>query len=194
MRGFSTNAGRVGAAVWALSIGLLAGCVSSKPAQAPVAAGPEWVNKGSGAFKDGGAGVFYGVGMAAGIRNPALARSSADDHARDEINKTLNTYVSSLGKKYMASTTAGDMKSSSEEQHVSNTLKVFAKSTLHGVVIIDHWKDPADGTLYSLAKLDMSAIKKTLDDTKELDSKVRDYVRANAEKAFDEVAAEEAKH
>jgi hypothetical protein len=31
-------------------------------------------------------------------------------------------------------------------------------------------------------------------DAKELDSKVRDYVKANAEKAFDDLAAEEAKH
>ena len=81
-----------------------------------------------------------------------------------------------------------------QEQHVSQTLKSFAKFTLHGAIIIDHWKDPSDGTYFSLCKLDMNAVKKTLEDAKELDAKVRDYVKANAEKAFDELAAEEAKH
>lgn len=155
---------------------------------------PDWVNKGNGAFKDGGQSVFYGVGIAQGIRNRSLSVVAADDRARGEIAKIMNSYVTVLTKDYMASTTAGAMDKSSEEQHVSQTLKNFAKFTLHGAVIVDHWKDPSDGTMFSLCKLDMNAVKKTLEDSKELDSKMRDYVRANAEKAFDELAAEEAKH
>ena len=85
------------------------------------------------------------------------------------------------------------MTKSSEEQHVSQVLKNFAKFTLHGAIVIDHWKDPSDGTMFSLCKLDMASIKKSLDDAKELDTRMRDFVRANAEKAFDELAAEEAK-
>ena len=86
------------------------------------------------------------------------------------------------------------MDKSSEEQLVTQTMKNFAKFTLHGATPIDHWKDPSDGTMFSLVKLDMSSVKKSLDESKELDSKMRDYVKANAEKAFDELAAEEAKH
>jgi hypothetical protein len=170
------------------------GCGGNKVSGPVAEKAPEWVNKGNGAFKDGGAAAFYGVGIAQGIRNRALSVSAADDRARAEIAKIMNSYVSVLTKDYMASTTAGDMKQSSEEQHVSQTLKNFAKFTLHGAVIIDHWKDPADGTMFALCKLDMAAVKKTLADSKELDEKMRDYVRANAEKAFDELAAEEAKH
>jgi hypothetical protein len=90
--------------------------------------------------------------------------------------------VAVLAKDYMASTTAGDMSASSEEQHVEQALKTFSKATLHGARIIDHWRDPADGSLFSLAELDLFAFKNTLDDYKELDEKVRDYVRENAEK------------
>ena len=155
---------------------------------------PEWTQKASGAFKDGAGNVFYGVGIAQGIRNRALSVTAADDRARAEIAKIMNSYVTVLTKDYMASVTAGDMSKSSEEQMVSQTMKNFAKFTLHGAVIIDHWKDPSDGTMFALCKLDMAAVQKTLADSKELDSKVRDYVKANAEKAFDELAAEEAKH
>lgn len=186
--------GRISAILFTLGLAIAAGCARSvKPG--PIAEkAPEWVNKGNGAFKDGGQSVFYGVGIAQGIRNRALAVTAADDRARAEIAKIMNSYIVVLTKDYMASTTAGDMTKSSEEQHVSQTLKNFAKFTLHGAVIIDHWKDPSDGTLFALCKLDMAAVKKTLEDSKELDSKVRDYVKANAEKAFDELAAEEAKH
>jgi hypothetical protein len=143
--------------------------------------------KGSGAFDVEGSKVFYGVGVASGIKNPAALRQTSDNRARAEIARTLEVYVASLSKDYMASTTAGDMSESSEEQHVEFALKTFTKATLHGATIVDRWKDPADGTMYSLCELDLVAFKETLDDYKELDEKVRDYVRDNAEELHDEM-------
>ena len=180
----------------AVAVAALAGCAGPTVVQKPlVAQAPEWVNKGSGAFKDAtGGDIFYGVGMASGIKNRALAVTAADDRARAEVAKVMNTYVAALTKSYMASTTAGDMSKSSEEQHVESTMKTFAQFTLHGAVIIDHYKDDSDGTLFSLCRLDLQAVKKSLDNAKELDSKVRDYVRTNAEKAFDDLQGEAAKH
>ena len=178
-----------------VAVAALAACATPQPS-APIASNaPEWVNKGSGAFKDAsGKQVFYGVGIAQGIRNRALAVTASDDRGRAEIAKIMNSYVTTLTKDYMASVTAGDMTKSSEEQMVSSTMKNFAKFTLHGALPVDHWKDPSDGTLFALVKLDMSAVQQSLNESKELDSKVRDYVKANAEKAFDELSAEEAKH
>ena len=187
------NVTRLSAAAFALSAALLAGCSGNKAA--PIAQNaPEWVNKGSGAFKDQGKPVFYGVGIMQGVRNRALSVGGADDRGRGELTKIMNSYVTTLTKDYMASITAGDMTKSSEEQLVSQTMKNFAKFTLHGSIPVDHWKDPSDGTLFSLVKLDMAAVQQSLGESKELDAKVRDYVKANAEKAFDELAAEEAKH
>src|SRR3954449_3614672 len=153
--------------------------------------GPEWVNKGTGAFGEKGK-IFYGVGIASGIRNASLRRSTADSRGRSEIAKTLDTYVAVLNKDYQASTTAGDMSASSEEQHVQQALKTYSQMELSGVQIIDHWVD-TDGTEYALASLDMDAFKGNMDKMKELNAKVRDAVRVNADKAFDELAAEEAK-
>jgi len=155
--------------------------------------GPDWVNRGSGAFGGDKGKVFYGVGIASGIRNAAMRRSTTDARARAEIAKILDTYVSVLNKDYMASTTAGDMSASSEEQHVEQALKTDSQMELSGVQIIDHWVD-TDGTEYSLASLDMETFKNNMDKMKELNAQVRDTVRANADKAFDELNAEEAKH
>lgn len=165
---------------------LMSGCASA-PAKLDEPEMPQWVYKGSGAFDEDAGKVFYGVGIASGISNKALLFSTADNRARAEVAKTLETYVAVLAKDYMASTTAGDMSASSEEQHVEQALKTFSKTTLHGATIIDHWQDPEDKTMYSLCKLDLLAFKEALDDYKELDSKVRDYVRDNAEKMHDEL-------
>jgi hypothetical protein len=164
-----------------LGIGMLLvlGCAGKKPAEP---ARPAWVDQGSGAFDVDKGKVFYGVGVASGIKNVALLRSTADNRGRAEVAKILETYVATLSKDYMASTTAGDMSASSEEQHVEQALKTFTKTTLHGARIIDRFRDPADGSMYSLCEMDLFSFKNALDEHKELDAKVRDYVRQNAER------------
>lgn len=177
-------------------VGLLVACGGSKTPemsnQVLHANGPDWVNRGTGAFGGDKGKVFYGVGIASGIRNAAMRRSTSDSRARAEIAKILDTYVAVLNKDYMASTTAGDMSASSEEQHVQQALKTYSQMELSGVQIIDHWVD-TDGTEYALAALDMETFKNNMDKMKELNAAVRDAVRANADKAFDELSAEEAK-
>lgn len=173
-----------------LSMGILlvAGCATSpKPSADPASMGPAWVMKGSGAFDVQKGKVFYGVGIASGIKNKAHLRQTADNRARAEIAKTMETYVATLSKDYMASTTAGDMSKSSEEQHVETALKTFSKTTLHGAEIVDRWMDPSDGSMYSLCELDLFSFKDALDKSKELDKQVQDYVRDNAEKLHGEM-------
>lgn len=159
----------------------------------PVVEYPEWVNKGSGAF-GGEKKVFYGVGSASGIRNHSLARSTADNRARAEISKIFEVYSASLMKDYSASTTAGDFSASSEEQHVEQAIKTFSANTLNGVEIVDHWIHPTDGTIYSLARLDIAGFMEQIDRAKELNEKVKEAVKRSAAKAFSDLEAEEAKH
>lgn len=154
---------------------------------------PDWVLKGSGAFGTDSSRVFYGVGFVSGIKNQALARSTADNRARAEIAKTFETYSASLMKDYMASTTAGDQSATSEEQHVEQAVKTFSAATLSGVQIVDHWFHPSDGSVYALARLDLESFTKNLDKMKELNAGVRDYVRKNADRVHSELEKEEEK-
>lgn len=152
---------------------------------------PAWVNQGSGAFKDAGKRVFYGLGLVSNVKNKALRVSSADNRARAEIGKQLETYSASLMKDYMAATSSGA--ATSEEQHIEQAIKTVSTTTLNGVMIVDHWYDPTDDTQYSLAKLVMDAFKGALDAASELDAKAKEAIKQNAEKAFDSLGAEEAK-
>ncbi|MFZ3090917.1 MAG: LPP20 family lipoprotein [Nitrospirota bacterium] len=175
------------------------GCAGTKkeaavapPAQ-PVSAEPEWVRKGAGAFLSKGDKAFYGIGSVSGVMNKSLARTTADNRARAELAKVFETYSASLMRDYAASTTAGDFKKTSEEQNIEQAVKTFSAATLSGVVIIDHWTDPQDNTIYALARLDLENFKETLNKMKELNAEVRDFVRKNAEKAFEKLESEEQK-
>ena len=175
----------------------LSACGGKKEGEAPAnfqgVDYPEWVMKGSGAFGGESGRVFYGVGSVSGIKNHALARTTADNRARAEIAKIFETYSASLMKDYMAATTAGDGTASSEEQHVEQAIKTFSATTLSGVQIVDHWFHPVDGSVYALARLDLESFTDNLGKMQELNSQVRDYVRKNAERVHMDLEKEEAK-
>ncbi len=161
----------------------------------PAVEHPDWVTRGSGAFGgDSNKKIFYGVSSSTGVRNPTLARTTADNRARDEISKIFEVYSASLMKDYQASTTAGDFTATSDEQHVESVVKTFTANHLSGIEVVDHWIHPVDGTIYSLAKLDMDGFAEQLASMKELDGKVKEQVKRAAEKAFSDLEAEEAKH
>ena len=165
---------------------------SRAPSDSPGAAlagAPEWVLRGSRVDK----GTIVGVGSASGIKNTELARSTAANRGRAEISKILEVYSASLMKDYQESVTAGDMKSSSESQLVTQAIKTFSANTLNGVEIVDHWIHPQSGEIYALARLDIAGFMDQIDKAKELNAKVKDAVKRSAEKAFSDLDAEEAK-
>jgi len=151
---------------------------------------PKWVNKGSGAFDGQYGKCFYGVGILQGVQNEGLARQAVDNRARGEIGKMFDLYVAAMMKDYQRSTTAGNFQASAEEQDIVSAQKTITEVTLRGVEIRDHWRDPQTGTLYALALLDMNGISKGLDEATQLNAKIRDYVRANARRAFEDLDRE----
>jgi hypothetical protein len=185
-----------GLVVGLLAIGLSACGSSTTAGDAPAnfqgIEYPEWVLKGSGAYGGDAGRVFYGVGSVTGIKNHALARTTADNRARADLAKVFETYSASLMKDYMASTMAGD--AVSEEQHVESVIKTFSAQTLSGVQVVDHWFHPADGTVFALARLDLNAFTDSLEKMNELNGQVKEYVKKNAERAHMDLEREEEKH
>jgi hypothetical protein len=170
------------------AVGMIFGCQGKHKL---VSAAPDWVNRGSGAFEDEGEKVFYGVGAVTGISSQPLAVRTADQRARADIAKQLDTYVANLYRDYQTSTAAAMGKQVLEEQHVEESLKTFTQVSVHGARVMDHWKEPETNTIYSLVRLNLEGIKATLEQMKEIDPALRGFVRSNAEKAFDEIRQEE---
>ncbi len=168
----------------AVAFVFLAGCASGPKK-------PDWVMKGAGAFaKDKK--VLYGVGIAEGIRSIALRRTTADNRAIAEISKQLSTLSTSLMRDYMSSANATEQEKSSGEQYVANTVKTFASNTISGVKIIDRSDDGK--VCYSLATLNLDDLKAMTEQVNQLSQQVRDYIKANAEKAFDKLDQEQEKN
>lgn len=154
---------------------------------------PNWVKKGSGAFNEKSDKSFYGVGSVVGVRNEPLAWDTAENRSRAEIAKTFETYTAYLMRDYAASTTAGDFSRNSEEQNIERAVKTFSAVTLNGVKPMDRYKDEKSGTYYVLTKLSLEDMKNNLEQAKELNSQVRDFVRKNADRLFERLEKEEDK-
>ncbi len=155
---------------------------------------PDWVAKGAGAFTGDRGKAFYGVGSAPKMIDISMQRDRANNRSRRAILAIFNTYIAYMMKDYSRSTTAGDMSKESYEADVLAVQKTISIGDISGAQIMDTWRDPADGTIYSLAALDLAAVSDILSKKDALDKKVQDYVRANAAKAFDGLEKEEAKH
>lgn len=180
--------------------GLLAGCGSTKGAErvtetTPIQdlKAPDWVVKGSGAFGGQHGKVFYGVGSAAEMKNPSLLRMASEDRARAALAKEVKVYTASLQKDYMESMTAGSARATSDSQLVESAVKTVTAMTLRGVQIVDHWQNPATGELFSLARVDIELIKDNLDQAREIDPNIKDYIKKNADRLHKQLEQEEAK-
>ncbi len=152
---------------------------------------PDWVNRGSGAFSEADRKVFYGIGAVRGISSQTLAMQTADNRARADIARQLDTYVAGLYRDYQSSTSGAAGKPSVEGQHVEESLKSVTQTSVHGARIIDHWRDLETDTLYALAHLDLEGVKDILGQTESLSPGLRGFVRSNAEKSFEQIRLEE---
>ena len=141
---------------------------------------PAWVTKCAGAFPDAGKDAFYGCGSATGISNPSLQMQTADERARADLAKTLDTYVANFFKDFMSSASVtdktktdkdkkdkkgnkGGLTETEEEQFVSSITKEITETTLNGVEISDHFRSPEDQTLFSLAKVSFDNMSKSME-------------------------------
>jgi hypothetical protein len=149
---------------------------------------PEWVNRGSGAFGGEKGKIFYGLGVASNIPSAARRRVVANARARDELAKTLDAWLAQIDKDYRATTGSG-----ASLADVQQTLRSYSRTELSPAMsVVDHWVD-GDGTEFALAQLDVETFKSSVEKTNQLSAQLRDAFRATADRAFDEVAAAEAR-
>jgi hypothetical protein len=151
-----------------------------------VAHAPDWVNRGSGAFSKNDGKVFYGVGVVTGVANPALEKDTADNRARYEIARVLNTYVEALYKDYLASSAASGAQGG-EQQLVEQALKTSVNQTVMGAKVVDHWRNPNNNALYALATLSLEDYKALVANIKELRPELKGAVATGADRAFQQL-------
>jgi hypothetical protein len=181
------------------TICVLFGCAHSpsspaeKSSQEPSVPRPSWVTRGSGlriANADTGEKRgFYGVGLASGIRNAATARTTADNRAKVEVRKRVDTLAASLAKAYMATVRVSD--GPVYDPHITETLvdpvADLRQKAGEAVEILAHWTAPDDGTVYAEGGLTLDAFIDTVSLAKGVSEPRRVFIARNAEEAFMEM-------
>lgn len=151
---------------------------------------PAWVVQGSGCQSQNGVRSFFGVGAVAGIRNTALARTTADNRARAETAKVFEAYVTGLVKAYIDSAAAqatgpDGLQDASltaiDASHIETAIKAMTAVSLNGIQLAEHWLHPIDGGVYALARLDLHTFVEALNRLKEVSDSMRDFARHSAE-------------
>jgi len=168
-------------------VGAFWGCGSSGPkdpgsvVSEELEGAPDWVLKGWGDDDD----RIYGLGSAAGTRNVALARTSAQGRGRTEIARSLQLQVQSMLKDYQATTTGGEFfgKAAADEQHIEDVSRQVTDMTLTGTRQDEQWVSKT-GTLYVLMSLDLESFQDAIRGMSELSEEVRDAVIERSDKAF----------
>jgi uncharacterized protein YycO len=193
----------------ALALAVVTGCAGApeavkerprgqQPVQALVRQGqaPKWITQKNLAFT-GKQAVFYGVGNAAGLVNPALKRRAAEASARRDLAQTFQTYVAALQKQYLAETTAGAMDRHSVEQHVEDVMKQVTEATLVGTSIVEYWEHPTRNEAYALARLDLAGFLESVRRYRSaaaqfasLDARIQEFSRNNADEMHDKLRHE----
>lgn len=170
-----------------LVLATFSGCAGRPAKEEMVAGAPKWVNRGSGAFSEKERKIFYGVGTVVGVSNPALEKDAADNRARYEIARVLGIYVSALYKDYQAASTSSDGTPAAEQQMVEQALKTTVDETVRGSKIIDHWRNPTNGALWALGRLDLDDYKELINNAKDLKPQVKAVLAGSADRAFSEL-------
>ena len=152
-----------------------------------IADAPAWVNEGKQAFKDGDKRFFRGIGSAPAMGDVSLQKTTADNRARAELAQIFSSYMDVVAADYTAS--AASQEDYLSEATVTRTIENTTKLNLVGVQIIANWKDPKNGTIYSLAELDASKLKFAKKIAE--DDAFKAYIESQSGNLFDKFVSEQ---
>lgn len=178
-----------GTVLLALAFALLAACGGGKTvveSNLKIKGAPDWVNEGTNSLSSKDNRLIHGIGSAPKLGDLELQRSTAENRARSEVARVLSSYMNVVSNDYLASSTAGA--SAEAQQSVSRSVENITRVNLSGVKIIANWRDDKDGTIYSLAELDMKYVKDIVKNTQEMNADLRAHIEQHGDTVFDKLA------
>ena len=179
---FARNLVRFSSAL--LMMSMLAACSSSQlQGDLGIKGAPDWVNKGTQVTDDKSGHLIHGVAMAQAMNDPSLQTSVADDRARAEVARVLNSFMHVVSQDFSSSSGSGQDQMNA--QSVSRQIQSITDQNLSGVRILTHWPNPKDGSIWAIAQLDLNQVKDSVANSKDMNSAFRDYFSSHADNIFD---------
>ena len=175
-------------AAFALAVACAAPRVASLPK-------PGWVDQGTGAFKEADGDDYHGISVVRGIHNHVLAEATGRDQAKSELYKTVVVHICVLGRDYR-SMTVGDVPDPDKYNECPPlfgstpdsmaTARALTKELMAAFVFAGTWDDPADRSTKTYYQIGRSAVDDVLIRCVGDNPKLRDFIRSQGPKAFEE--------
>lgn len=164
---------------------VLAACASSTsvPSDLGINDAPDWVNKGGQALDNHSGRLIHGIGSAPTMNDLSLQMSTADERARAEVARVLSSFMHVVSQDYAAS--AGLDAERQNDASVSREIENFTRQNVSGARIIAHWRNPKNGSLWSLAELDLKQVKSMVANSNEMNAGFKAYFQSHADNLFD---------
>ena len=125
---------------------------------------PEWTVTGSGAYQDvSGKAVFYGLGSVSKDENSRDNKTLSEDRARDELAKVFTSYMERLVESVSKSKPDNSVTNNINKNQLSNSIEESIATIMMETKITNHWLNPDNGKVYSMAKLNLSRLTDKLD-------------------------------
>jgi len=124
---------------------------------------PEWTALKSGVYHNAsGKAVFHGLGSVSKDENSSNRKILSEDRARDELAKVFTSYMERLVKKLSKAHTNNPLTNVNKDQ-LNNSMEEGTATILMESEISDHWENPDNGSIFSLATLDLSRLTDKVD-------------------------------
>ncbi len=140
--------------------------ISSQPEELPTVdevAAPEWTAIKSGVYHDAlGNAVFYGQGLVSKDEVSQDKKTLSEDRARDELAKTFTSYMERLVERILTSHADNSLTDVNTDQ-LRNSIDEGTATILMEAKIVNHWLDPDNGKVYSMAELELKRLIEKLD-------------------------------
>ena len=155
---------------------------------------PAWVRAGTGLIREDNQRALVAVGHVSGMRNVALARSTADNRARAELVQLLERFAGALVGEFEASQMAAGAQASTLDDKLSHeqAIKVLTAASLGGVSIPQHGFYGGDNSVFALARLELDHLIDGSVRIRELSAPLRDWLQREATPTFDRLLEEQA--
>ena len=137
---------------------------------------PEWTALTSGVYKDSsGKAVFYGLGSANKEEMILDRKNLSEDRARDELTKVLTSYLERLAKEVSESSLNNSITDLIIDQ-LGSSLDKGTATIMMEAEITNHWSNPDNEKVYSMAKLDLSRLTDKLDSFESISVEDRSFL------------------
>jgi hypothetical protein len=139
---------------------------------------PEWTVIESGAYQDvSGEAVFYGLGSVSKDENSQDSKTLSEDRARDELAKVFTSYMERLVEGVSKSKPDSSVTNNTNKDQLSSSIEESIATIMMETKITNHWLDPDNGKVYSMAKLDLSRLTDKLDSFDKVSTEDKSFLK-----------------